>query len=235
MTAAEILKQLKTLGADSCKRVLMNHGAKEPLFGVRISDLKKIQKRVRKDHQLARDLYDTGNYDAQYLAGLIADEAKMTKADLKRWLAKANCTATCGYVVAAVAAESRHGLELAREWIDSKKPEVAQAGWATLGAVVSILDDEELDHRELEKLLERVERTIHDAPNYVRYAMNGFVIALGSYVRAFTDAAMKAGRRIGRVEVDMGNTSCQVPYAPDYIQKVKARGSLGKKRKTARC
>lgn len=41
--------------------------------------------------------------------------------------------------------------------------------------------------------------------------------------------------KIGRVEVDMGNTACQVPYAPDYIQKIRERGALGKKRKTAKC
>jgi hypothetical protein len=39
----------------------------------------------------------------------------------------------------------------------------------------------------------------------------------------------------GLVEVDMGNTACKVPFAPDYIQKVKDRGTIGKKRKSARC
>ena len=79
MTAKEILAELKLLGSDSYKRVVFNHGVKEPCFGVKVSDLQKIQKRIKKDHQLALDLYDTGNYDAMYLAGLIADDAQMTK------------------------------------------------------------------------------------------------------------------------------------------------------------
>ena len=74
MTAKEILTELKSLGTASYKKLLMtNYGAKEPLFGVKIGDLKKIQKRIKQDYQLALDLYDTGNYDAMYLAGLIAD------------------------------------------------------------------------------------------------------------------------------------------------------------------
>jgi hypothetical protein len=93
MSATSILKELKSLGADSYKRVLLNHGANEPVFGVKIEELKKFQKRIRKDYQLALDLYDTGNYDAQYLAGLIADEAKMTKKDLRRWVTRPNCVA----------------------------------------------------------------------------------------------------------------------------------------------
>ena len=87
----------------------------------------------------------------------------------------------------------------------------------------------------LKQLLARVEKTIHKAPNQVRYAMNGFVIALGCYVKALTEAALKTGEKIGTVTVDMGNTACKVPFAPDYIKKVQKRGTIGKKRKTARC
>ncbi len=55
-TVQSIFPELKPLGKESYKRVLMNnHGVKEPCFGVAISELKKIQKRIRKDHQLALD------------------------------------------------------------------------------------------------------------------------------------------------------------------------------------
>src|SRR5882724_7683098 len=132
MTAAEIVKQLKPLGKDSYKKVLLNHGVKEPVFGVKIEDLKKIQKRIKHDYQLALDLYDTGIYDAMYLAGLIADDARMTKKDLQRWVEKATSKSLCGYTVPWVAAEGQHGWEMASKWIDSRKPTIAAAGWATL-------------------------------------------------------------------------------------------------------
>src|SRR3954471_7660477 len=130
MTADDIMKQLKSLGADSYKKVLLNHGIKEPVFGVKIEELKKIQKRIKRDYQLALDLYDTGIYDAQYLAGLIADDARMTEKDLRHWLATANCAMLSEYTVPWVAAGSKHGRELALEWIDSRKEDVAAAGWA---------------------------------------------------------------------------------------------------------
>src|SRR5215211_4766131 len=118
MNAKTILDEIKPLGRDSYKKVLLNHDITEPCYGVKIEDLKKIQKRIKMDYQLALDLYDTGVYDAQYLAGLIADETKMTKKDLRSWLANGNCQAVCGYSVAWVAAESKHGWDLALEWID---------------------------------------------------------------------------------------------------------------------
>jgi 3-methyladenine DNA glycosylase AlkD len=215
--------------------VLRNHGIPDPMFGVKVEDLKSIQKRVKKDYRLALDLYDTGIYDARYLAGLIADETRMTEMDLRHWLATANCTAVCEYVVARVAAETEFGRELAREWIDAADENAASAGWSTLGSLVSITDDANLDPDELKGLLARVQGSIRAQPNRVRYAMNGFVIAVGSYVKGLTALAIRTGKAIGPVEVDMGKTACKVPFAPDYIQVVKERGTVGKKRKSARC
>ena len=65
--------------------------------------------------------------------------------------------------------------------------------------------------------------------------MNSFVIAVGSYIRSLTSHAMETAEQIGPVSVDMGGTACKVPYALDYIKKVQQRGSIGKKRKTAKC
>lgn len=235
MTAAEIVNQLKSLGTDGYKKILKNHGIQEPLFGVKIEELKKIQKQVKQDYQLALELYDTGIYDARYLAGLIADDQKMTKKDLRHWLKTANCAALCEYTVAWVAAESRYAHELALEWIESKDEIVAATGWQTLSGLVSITDDAELDLSELKRLLRRVQKSIHQAPNKVRYVMNGFVIAVGCYVKSLTDLALETAKSIGTVTVDMGNTACKVPFAPDYIQKVQKRGAIGKKRKTVKC
>jgi 3-methyladenine DNA glycosylase AlkD len=235
MTAEEIVEQLRLLGKDSYKRVLLNHGVKEPFFGVKIEDLKKIQQRIKKDYRLALGLYDTGIYDAMYLAGLIADDRKMTKKDLRQWLGKANCAMLSEYTVPWVAAESKHGRELALEWIESKKEDVATAGWATLNGLVAITDDNDLDLAELTRLLRRVQETIHQQPNRVRYGMNSFVIAIGSYVKALTGQALETAAKIGRVSVDMGGTACKIPLATEYIQKVQKRGAIGKKRKTTKC
>lgn len=235
MTAKEIVVQLKCLGSENYKKVLRNHGIPEPFFGVKIEELKKFQKRIKKDYQLALDLYQTGIHDAMYLAGLIADDARMTKHDLGLWLDKATSGMLSEYTVPWVAAESPHGHELALEWIESPKERVAAAGWATLSSLVSIREDADLDLALLKRLLLRVQKTIHEQPNRVRYVMNGFVIAVGSYVKVLTAAALETASKIGRVEVEMGDTACKVPDAAEYIAKVQKRGALGQKRKTAKC
>lgn len=235
MTAPSLLKELQALGNESTKRVLMRHGAREPFYGVRIEDLKKIQKRIKKDHQLALALFDTGNSDAMYLAGLIVDDERMTKKDLQRWVSKAYWPMLSEFTVAWVAAQGRFGWELGLKWIESKKESVAAAGWATLTNRVAITEDAELDIEALRRLLARVAETIHDQPNRVRHTMNGFVIGVGCYVKALTAQALTTARQVGAVHVDMGETACKVPSAEQYIKKVRDRGQIGRKRKTAKC
>jgi 3-methyladenine DNA glycosylase AlkD len=235
MDVPTIMAELKAKGNEGIKKILLKHGVKEPFFGVKVEDLKVIQKKIKKDYPLAKDLYATGNADAMYLAGLIADEDKMTKKDLSVWVKQAVSNNISEYTVPWIAAESKFGYELAIEWIDAKQEFIAATGWATLSSLVAIKLDNELDIESLKKLLARVEKNIHKADNRVRQKMNSFIIAVGSYVVPLTDYAINISKRIGPVEVNMEGTACKVPDAVSYITKVKNKGALGKKKKMARC
>jgi 3-methyladenine DNA glycosylase AlkD len=235
MTANQIMADLKSHGSDSIKKILLKHGVREPFFGVKIEHLKTIQKQIKKDYTLAKELYATGNADAMYLAGLIADDEKMTKADLQAWVNQALSANILEYTVPWVAAGSPHGYELALQWIDSPEDRIAVAGWSTLGDLVSLRPDEDLDLPKLKSLIARIVAGIHSAGNRVRYTMNGFLISVGSFVPPLTADALAAAKKIGPVSVDMNGTACLVPDAADYIQKVKAKGTLGKKKKTVKC
>lgn len=235
MTCDEVMAELKGYGNAQTKKTFLRHGAKEPFFGVKIGDLKKIQKKVKKDHALALALYDTGNSDAMYLAGLIADPPKMTKAQIQKWLKGAYWHMLNHYTVAWVAAESNFGRDLANEWIKSPKEPVATAGWSTWSSMVSIKPDEQLDFDELVAHLDKVEKGIHKAPNRVKYAMNGFVLAVAGYVEPLLPKAKATAKAIGTVDVDMGDTDCKVPNAAAYIEMMQAKGNIGKKRKSAMC
>lgn len=232
---AQILAELEALGSPSYKKVMLNHGVKESSFGVKISELQEIRKRLKTQCELALGLYATRNYDAMYLAGLIADEKSMAKADLQLWLDSATHEPIARYVVATVAAESVHDWDLAIKWIESKDERTASAGWATLSSLVSIKPDDELDLTRLKQFLNHLGKMLHQAPNGVRYAMNNFVIALGSFVPSLTRDAIAVAEQIGPVSVDMGKTDCKAPFAPDYIGKVESMGEIGQKRKSARC
>jgi len=235
MTVKEIMAELKSMGSESLKKILLKHGMKEPFFGVKVEQLKTIEKKIKTDYQLAKDLYATGNADAMYLAGLIADDEKMTKADLQTWVKQALSTNISEYTVPWVAAGSKHGYELGMEWIKSKEENIAAAGWSTLSNLVALKPDTELDIHSFKKLLASVEKNIHTSANRVRSTMNGFIISVGSFVTPLTADAIATAKKIGAVTVIKEGTACKVPAAVDYIAKVKAKGGLGKKKKMVKC
>ncbi len=235
MTFQEVMTQLEAFGDAQTKKTLGVHGAKEPYFGVKVADLKKILKKTKKNHELSLELFATGNSDAMYLAALCADESKMTKAILNQWADQAYWYYLNEYAVPWVAGDTDFGFELGLEWIDSDKEQVVACGWSALASFAAVNTDDRLDIQAYSKLLDRVEKTIHQAPNRLPYVMNGFVIAIGSYVPELTEKAKKVASTIGKVSVVMATGNCKVPLALDYIQKVEDKGRIGKKRKTARC
>lgn len=235
MNAKQILRELKNLGNEGTRKTLLRHGAREPLFGVRIGDMQKLRKAVGINHEVALELFESGNYDAMYFASLVADDERMTKAQLRKWAKQAYGASLSGSAVPSVAAGSPRGWDLALEWIDSKSESVAETGWNTISSLISVRSDEELDLPALRKLLARVKREIGKAPNHVRYAMNNYVIAAGSFVAPLFETAMKTAEAIGEVTIDHGATSCQTPFAPDYLKKVQSMNRVSRKRKSTKC
>ena len=71
--------------------------------------------------------------------------------------------------------------------------------------------------------------------NRVRSAMNNFVICCGTYVAPLGSKAIAVARRLGKVEVDLGDTDCQVPEAESYIIKSRRGAAIAPKRKSVRC
>lgn len=235
MNKKQVLSELKKLGNENTKKIFQKHGADGDFYGVKVGDLKKVAKKIKGEQELALDLYASGNLDAMYLAGLVADGSQMTKAQLRKWASNAPWYMVSEYTVAWVAAESKHGWDLGLEWIERKSEHLGSAGWATLSSVIGVTPDDELDKRKIKSLLKRIAKDVHKSKNRVKYTMNGFVIAVGTYCPDLTAEAKAIAEKVGKVDVEMGGTACKVPFAPDYIEKVEKMGRVGNKRKTAKC
>ncbi|TFE24562.1 DNA alkylation repair protein [Cohnella luojiensis] len=235
MTLDEVMDKLKEMGTEQTKMTFLRHGAQEPFFGVKVGDMKKLVKDVKKNQDVARALYATGNSDAMYLAGLTVDPKTATKEMLQEWVKQAYWHMISEYTVAWIAAESPYAVELAREWIESPDEQIATCGWSTYANYISITPDNQLDLEEIGALMRRIEDGIHEERNRVRYNMNAFIIAVGAYVVPLVGEAFRIAEKIGKVSVNMGQTACKVPLATEYIEKIEQMGKTGKKKKTCIC
>jgi 3-methyladenine DNA glycosylase AlkD len=235
MTAKEIIEDLQSKGSPAVKKVFLNHGAPEPIFGVKVGDMKPLVKKIKQDYELSLELYNSGISDAMYLAGLISHPEKMTKNDLQHWAEKATWHMISEYAVAWTAAESRFALEMARKWISSDHEMIECAGWNTFSSYIGITPNDQIDQKEIKLLITQIANSIHKAKNRVRYTMNNFVISAGGYIPELRDQAIKAARQIGKISVDLGGTACKVPDAESYIARMAEHKSENKKKKTAKC
>jgi 3-methyladenine DNA glycosylase AlkD len=217
MTLAEVMRALEKGGSPQFKKTFLRHGAQEPLFGVSFAILKELRKKIGVDHELARQLWDTGNHDARTLALKIADPATVSPAELDRWAAVRQ-PLMCGGYVAMLAAESPHGMAKARAWLASSNPGLRATGWTLLGQLANL--DETGSDEPFVKHLAQIEKSIHKAPNAERDAMNRALIAFGGRSPALRKAATTAADRIGKLEIDYGDTSCETPDAATYIEKM---------------
>jgi 3-methyladenine DNA glycosylase AlkD len=236
-TVRAILADLEKAADPQTKKTLVRHGTPpDKLFGVKVANLKPIAKKIKGEQQLGLELYDTGNRDAMYLAGLIVDGSQMTTKQLDAWIRQSRGYAGIAEgTVVWVAAEHPKAVAIANKWTRSKNDTTAAAGWALYGGCLATRPDEELDLDEICAHLDRVVATIHRAQNRERYEMNQFVICVGTHVKPLLPQAKAAAKKIGSVEVDMGSTACKTPLASEYIAKVEKMGRVGRKRTTLKC
>jgi 3-methyladenine DNA glycosylase AlkD len=236
-TVSKIMADLKSRGKESTRKIYARHGmTSERVYGVSVAELKVIAKTIKGQQALAEELYETGNMDAMYLAGMVLDGSKVERKRLSAWAETAAGLQMIGeYTIPWLAVEHPRGRELALEWIGSKKEHIATSGWCTYSGLLATTPDEKLDLKEIEGLLAGIVKKIDNAPNRVRYTMNNFVIAVGTYVKPLAKQAKETAKRIGDVSVDVGETACRVPLATVYIEKAEAAGKAGVKKKTIRC
>ena len=214
MKASEALDWLQAKGSESVARIYRRHGVADEPLGVKYSDIATLVKKLGAGTDVAKELWKTGFHEARVVATKVADA--VTPQDLETWLAGTRDGALAG-ALAGLAARLPNASEVAAAWIDRPGEWATTTGWN----LYSVLAQEgRLTEKEGEKLLQRIRQSLHEAPNRTRHAMNGTLIAIGGTIASLREAALAAAAKIGRVEVDHGETGCITPDAPTYIAKM---------------
>ena len=231
----EVIRELESLATEQTKKVYRAHGVHEPHWGVPTTAMRPLAKKIKRNQPLAEQLYATGNYDAMYFAGMIADPKVMTEEDFDRWMDSAYFFMLSDYVVSVSLAETDFAQTVADRWIKSGEELRMSAGWACYEWLLGSRPDNQFDPEKIIAMLNTVETTIHNQPNRTRYSMNGFVIAVGVSFVQLHEEALRVAEKIGTVNVSTEKGKCSVPVAAEAIRKAKEKNRLGFKRKNVRC
>ena len=221
MNAKEVLATLRRLGKPQTAATYKRHGSGDNVFGVLTSEIAKIKKKIKVDHALSTELWSSGNAEARILSLLIADPLRVSRADADSMVGDGQAHFLACYLTDLLA-KSPIADATMRAWMKSKEESPREVGYGILGARLRD-DPESISDADALKALKTIEKEIHRSPNWVRYAMNGAVISIGVLKPQLRTKAIEAARRIGKVEVDHGETTCKTPDAVSYIEKASKR------------
>lgn len=230
-----VMEELEAIGKERTKKIYIANGAKEPLFGVATGAMKPIAKKIKINQPLAEELYATGNYDAMYFAGIIADPKAMTASDFDRWIDAAYFYMLSDYVVAVTLAETDIAQQVADKWIASGEELKMSAGWSCYCWLLGNRKDDEFSENKLANMLDVVKNTIHDSPERTKSAMNNFLYTAAISYVPLHEKAFETAKEVGPVEIKKDNKKSTFVHAFESIQKDVEKGRVGFKRKYVRC
>lgn len=216
MDCRAALKELESLGTAQNRKVYGRHGVRGPMFGVSYKNLGALTKKLKTNHSLALELWNSGNHDARVLATMVADPTRLDGATAERWVSNLD-----NYVLtdalAKLVGESPVARRKAEKWTKSKQEWIGAAGWNVMAHLA--MNDTGLEDAFFAELVPRIEKGIHASPNRTRHSMNMALITIGVRNPKLRKLALAAAARIGRVEVEHGQTGCKTPDAAAYIAK----------------
>lgn len=230
-----VMQELESLGKERTKKIYMSNGAHEPVFGVATGAMKPMKKEIKINQNLAEKLYATGNYDAMYFAGVIADPKTMSEADFDRWMDDAYFYMLSDYVVAVTLSEADIAQEVADKWIASGEELRMSAGWSCYCWLLGNRPDAEFPENKIAELLEKVKHTIHESPERTKASMNNFLYTVGISYLPLHEQALETAKKVGTVEIKREKKKSSFLNAAESIQKDVDKGRVGFKRKYVRC
>ncbi|MHA2028208.1 MAG: DNA alkylation repair protein [Candidatus Kariarchaeaceae archaeon] len=228
MELRTVMEQLRELGSEQKVKIYKRHGVNNDLFGVSIADLRKIKKTIKKDQNLAVELWETNNYDARMLATYIADPKEMSIALANDWVNSIDYY-ILSETLSSLIEKTSVWRELMEVWMSSDMEYVKSTAYYVFANALK--SDKPITKEEIEDQLSIIKSSIHSESNRVKHTMNNALIAIGIFRPEFEKQAIEIAKSIGKVEVDHGKTSCKTPNAVDYIQRAITRNKARSKKK----
>jgi 3-methyladenine DNA glycosylase AlkD len=191
----DTLAWLERHGTKKTRDGMVNYGITAPrAFGVTVADLRALGKRIGRQHELARVLWNSGWYEARMLSAFIADPDQLTPAEMASWCEDFDNWAVCDTLCFHLFDRSPHAFAMAVAWARRPEEFVKRAAFALL-ASLALHDRSSEDERFLE-FLPLIERAARDSRNFVKKGVSWALRALGGRSSALNEAALDLARRL---------------------------------------
>jgi 3-methyladenine DNA glycosylase AlkD len=163
-------------------------------FGVPMRQIQALAKQLGRDHDLAKQLWTSGWYEARTLAAYVDDPAQVTAAQMDRWCRDFDNWAICDTVCFALFDRTPHAWSKVEKWASSRGEYAKRAAFALLWGLT--VHDKKSDDAPFHRGLALIERAAVDDRVYVKKAVNMALRAIGKRNSALRTAAMETARTL---------------------------------------
>ncbi|MFD0751478.1 DNA alkylation repair protein [Mucilaginibacter calamicampi] len=219
MTVTEILEKLESLGNEKVRAINKKQGARDDQFGVKMGDIRALAKSIKTNHQLAKELWATGNIEARFLAVLIIEPKKLSVEEIDDMVRSEQFNHVADWFSSYILKEHADREQLRLLWMKSDHPMAARAGWSlTAGRIAR--SAEGLD---IPALLDRIEAEMPTAPPETQWTMNFALAYTGIHHPELRERALQVGERLGIYRDYPTSKGCTSPFAPIWINEMVRR------------
>jgi 3-methyladenine DNA glycosylase AlkD len=180
-------------------------------FGIGLTKLRKLAKRIGRNRDLALALWETDVYDAKVIALLIDDPKRMTRQQAEKQVeelgagALSHVFASCD----ATLAKTSFVVELADEWIMSSDTVRRSCGYGLLYEISKFTGKKAPDERYFLDHIEHIGDTIDEESSEVRLSMGTALMGIGKRSAKLNAAALKVAQAVGPIEFESASGRCE--------------------------
>lgn len=219
MTLKETLKQLKSLSDEKTRAQNKKQGASDNQFGVKLGELRKVANTIKSNHELALELWETGNVDAQFLATLIIKPKNLSTDELDGMVRSIDFVRVADWLNSYVIRNHPEKESLREKWANDDNRWAARAYWDLTSERVG-KKPEGLD---IKALLNRLESEMLNAPPEVQWTMNMCLATIGIHFSKHRKRAIAIGEALGVYRDYPVSKGCTSPFAPIWINEMVRR------------
>jgi 3-methyladenine DNA glycosylase AlkD len=213
---AEVMAELASLEDPRAREVNERHGDDH---GVNLGKLREVAKRLKIQHELALQLWATGDTAARLLALLICRPKAFARDQLDVMLREARVPKVHDWLVNYVVKKHPQAEQLRQTWLADPDPVVASAGWALTTERVA----KKPEGIDLSGLLDIIEAQLKQAPDRLQWAMNHCLAQIGIDHPGHRARAIAIGERLEVLKDYPTAPNCTSPFAPTWITEMVRR------------
>ncbi|WP_316736479.1 DNA alkylation repair protein [Pedobacter aquatilis] len=219
MNLQETISTLKLLGDEKVRQMHLKNGARENLYGVKMGDIRAVAKKIKTNHSLALELWNTENIDARLLSILILKPKELSANEIEQMVSQENFTWAADWFYNYIVKDYPNNEQFREGWMNSNNKMLARAGWSLTSGRVS----RNREGINIEALLVRIEKEMLTAAPEVQWTMNTTLAQIGINHPQHRERALMIGESLGVYRNYPVSKGCTSPFAPIWINEMVSR------------